>query len=167
MEKEQGSALIEAIVALAAIVVAVAAVAILMVSSVSNSEFIKNQNQANKYAQEGMEYLRSKKDENFDNFLSNYKEDHSYCLTEDFRKGNRETDSKCQGERLGSDPNKQFIRTVEIKPGTIANGCGDGESYHVTVTVHWQSGKCDVNTKPFCHESRLVSCFIDKPQIAP
>ena len=55
---DKGQTIIEAVVALATILLIIAAIAVVIVNALYNSQFIKNQNEANKYAQQGMEFVK-------------------------------------------------------------------------------------------------------------
>src|SRR3990170_7744222 len=78
--KKSGQTLVEATIALASILLTLAAVAIAISTSVSNSQFIKQQSQASKYAQEGMEQLRYTRNTNPTTFFS---QNGIYCMNED------------------------------------------------------------------------------------
>ena len=56
---QKGQTMIEAIVALVTILLIVTAIAIVIVNGLYNSSYIKNQNEANKLAQQGMEFVRN------------------------------------------------------------------------------------------------------------
>ena len=154
---QKGSALLEAIIALSAVVLAMAGIAIVVTASVSNASFIQDQNQANKYAQEAMEYLRSDQDESYATFLNTYVKDTEFCLDGNFVPGSLTNCSLDEGK---------FIRTVMASTPAIGD-CGgnlyDDDSRLVTVIVKWQSGKCDVGVSPFCHQSLLRTCFTRPP----
>ena len=148
----QGSALIEAVVALAAVVIIVTAISIIVTLSVSNSTFIKNQNLANKYAQQGMEYIRGIKENDFSQFIT-YRgiAGNNYCL--DFQNQLR---LDCYDQVI---PELGFKRNVSFKPG-----CGvNGSDTQVGVSVKWSSGKCPQDNT-FCHKAEFISCFSDSAE---
>ncbi len=156
MSTQSGSALLEAIIALGAVVMAVAGIAILMVSSASNAAFIQNQNQANKYAQEGMEYLKSVKNQSYTDFLDLFPVSGvDYCQNEQFQ--NVTADNNCSGARIEGG---KYVRTVMVNHDS--SNCENG-AHQVSVQVSWQSGKCDVNVNSFCHNTLLRTCFVRPP----
>ena len=59
-----GQSLIEVLVALSLAVLAISALVSVTMTSVKNAQFSKNQIQAEKYAQEGMEWVRLQKEKN-------------------------------------------------------------------------------------------------------
>jgi Tfp pilus assembly protein PilV len=156
---QTGAALLEAIVALAAVVVALAGIAVVVTASVSNSQFIQDQNQANKYAQEGIEYIKSYKEQSYADFLSNFSSAGALCLGEASSGFPTSTEADCGTTRIG---NNKFIRRVQVT--TLSNCASSGQPGHqVIVTVNWQSSKCDVTTNSFCHTSELQTCVAPPP----
>lgn len=166
---QKGSSLIEAIVALGAIVVTIAAVSILTAVSASNTEYIKNQNTANKYAQAGMEFIKSMKDESYGKLIQNIPVGTSRCLTGDLPHSVFDTDfstkvpsGTCLG--YGQSIDNQYRRTVVLDNSTDCDVAGATlDSKRVTVNVSWQSGKC--SSGQFCHNVTLTSC-ITQPSAA-
>lgn len=147
----KGQTLIEVSIALSAILLTLAAISILVVTSVSNSIFIKNQSQAAKYAQEGMEYVRYLKNNNIPLFTSY---DGTLCM------GDNNTLAVSTGGCTQINVDGQYIRQVDFNKGGSIN-CVD--QTEVTVTVRWQSTKCTGTDTAgrFCHTSVLLSCFQD------
>jgi Tfp pilus assembly protein PilV len=66
-----GQSLFEVLLALAVITLTVVGIASLSTYAVSNTTYSRNKNQATRYAQEGIEWVRSERDSNITNFLSN------------------------------------------------------------------------------------------------
>ena len=155
---QTGAALLEAIVALSAVVVAVAGIAVVITASISNSQFVQDQNRANKYAQEGMEYLKSEKENNYSQFITKYN-GKNHCFNDEFEML-IPYDGNCGGNnRLG---NGKFIRTIKMAESNICKTNLSNpleKAYRAEVTVYWQSSKCDVSTNSFCHSSELTTCF--------
>lgn len=145
--KEAGQTIIEATIALASILLTLAAIAVAISTSVSNSTFIKQQNQASKYAQDGMEQLRYLRNTNPTSF---FLKDGTKCFNED----NSLDDIPCTAVNIAN----TFKREAEFTQ-TQSLECGD--STKVIVSVFWASGKCDV-ANTFCHKSQLVSCFVNQ-----
>jgi Tfp pilus assembly protein PilV len=140
----RGQTLIETLVALAVGVVVVSAITVISVTTLSNAQYVRSQENATKYAQEGIEMMRKIRNSSYAGFRSYTAS--SYCLDEGAT--TLTTTGPC------TTPNilETFIRTVQI----TQNGCGANIS-RVTVTVSYRTGKCASNT--YCHSSRLVSCL--------
>src|SRR3989344_342773 len=80
LSSESGQTLLEALIALATAVVIISAMAVLVLSSLSNAQFSKNQNQATQYAQQGIEFLKNLSQSNWITF-NTY--NGSYCMPSD------------------------------------------------------------------------------------
>lgn len=154
MKKQTGQTLIEAIIALATILLIITAISIVIVNSLHNSQFIKNQNEANKYAQEGMEFIRNLQRNDLATFVSlspnQTNQVSMYCID---NVNNALTQENCDGTTVNT--GESHIRTIVL---SSAGGCAEGTEINVMVTVSWLSTKCPVDNR-FCHKSQLVSCM--------
>ncbi|HVZ66891.1 MAG TPA: hypothetical protein VG917_01385 [Patescibacteria group bacterium] len=140
----KGQTIIEATIALASIMLTLAAISIAITTSVSNSQFIKNQTLASKYAQSAMEYMSYLRNTDPTTFEARTG---IYCMNGD----NSLDTGSCPTVNLAN----TFKREVDFSQDATSD-CGGGTE--VTVSVYWSSGKCgSVNT--FCHKSQLISCF--------
>ncbi len=158
----KGQTIIEAIVALAAILVAISAIAVVVTLSVSNATYVKSQNLANKYAQDGMEFLRNAEsaaipvkvgatsDETSASNVDFFDLLGSYC----FHENNILSPGSTATCTVGS--STAFKREVYVDDGCAGDISGGGKE--VTVIVRWSGTKCNTGNT-FCHESKLVSCF--------
>lgn len=152
--KQLGQTIIETVIALSIILIILAAIATAIITSTSNSKFLKDQTLANKHAQGGMEYIRFLRNTNPSSFKA---KDGYKCMNED----NTFDVGQCTAVNIQN----AFKREVEfIQDSTY---CGedpnDRGNYgtEVRVAVYWSSGKCtDLNT--FCHKVELISCFSDQ-----
>jgi len=164
MRKSQsGQTIIEAIVALVTILLIITAIAIVIVSGLYNSSFIKNQNEANKYAQQGIELVRNIQKNDLKTFRgyvddSDPEEDYPYyCIDEQTSTLYGDTCSN-----TGINTATSFNRVVEFSPGggdcQAAFTDSTTAAARVTVTVKWSSSKCPASNT-FCHESKLVTCM--------
>ncbi|MCX7928283.1 MAG: type II secretion system GspH family protein [Patescibacteria group bacterium] len=82
--KDLGQSLFEVIVALALIGIVLTGIVALSVASIRNASFAKNNAQANRYAQEAIEWIRRQRDANWDQFLNNFAPTNgmfNYCLS--------------------------------------------------------------------------------------
>jgi Tfp pilus assembly protein PilV len=160
---QKGQTMIEAIVALMTILLIITAIAVVITNGLYNSQFIKNQNEANKYAQQGMELVRNIQQNDLEEFSQPNFQNTTLCIDE-----NTQTlidDSQiCAGINTG----KYYNRTITFSQG--AEPCVGIEptgtalavsETKVTVTVAWSSSKCD-KTNTFCHKSVLQACLPDK-----
>lgn len=148
---EKGQTLIEVLVALAAAVAVIVAITIIVVTSLSNVEFTKNQNLATEYSRQGLEILRQLAKESWTNFSSytsiNYclaQGSSSPCVMGSVSCG---TPTTC-GQNVGI-----FVRQITIEQ----NSSSCSNNVKVTSTVKWSDSKC--TTDPFCHSVILESCF--------
>ncbi|MCS7092483.1 MAG: type II secretion system GspH family protein [Patescibacteria group bacterium] len=84
--KDLGQSLFEVIVALALIGIVLTGIVALSVASIRNASFAKNNAQANRYAQEAIEWIRRQRDANWDQFLNNFapldNQTFNYCLSD-------------------------------------------------------------------------------------
>lgn len=153
---QEGQTLIEVAIALSIMLIALTAISLAMLTSLSNSQFIKNQSIAKQYAQQGMETVRSMRNNNLVQFNSY---DGSECMGDD---NTITVDSgNCGGVNLAG----SFIRQVQFTKSST--DCSSGTL--VSVTVSWSSSKCDPSTpgSRFCHKSQLVSCFQEQNSASP
>lgn len=150
---ERGQTIIEATIALASILLTLGAIAISISTSVSNSQFIKQQSQASKYAQEAMEYFRYQRNVNPGIFFAEGDWIGSYCFGSD--------KTLVSGTCTGVNISNSFKREVRFDLNPSDCGAGTKRSKKVTVIVSWSSGKCNVSNT-FCHKSQLESCFTDQ-----
>ena len=137
-----GQTLIEVLVALGIISIIVTALAALVVTSMSNAQLSKNQNQALDYAREGMEVVRRLRDEDVVGFRSY---NNTFCLD----KGSGVLGVDCANLNIDN----FFLRKVII----VQSGCSANVA-SVVVTVSWADGKC-TSGNAFCRVTRLESCL--------
>jgi len=145
---EKGQTLLEAVIALSVLVITLAAIAISIVIALNNSIFLKNQNLANKYAQEGIEHIRNLKITDFGEYKLKATVGSVYCLD-----GSFEFSPLPCIINVGS-----FKRDVRFESG---GGCGSG-GIETIVSVRWTSGKCPTSgLDNYCHKAQVSSCFYD------
>lgn len=154
----KGQTLIEVIVALSVVMLILAAISIAVTASVSNSSFIKNQNLASKYAQEGIEHIRHLYG-NQKNFYEDYSAPAVFFMDDD-------NVISLDGGFDAPNIDGQFVRTVDFDIDTDCDsGFGNNEELKVTVSVYWSSGKCRGEASAqqrYCHKSELVTCFTER-----
>lgn len=158
---ESGQTLIEAIVALSALLISLAGISIAVIYAVNNTTFIKNQNLASKYAQQGMEYLKNKTDNGETVTLNPAVQGKQ---TDDFR---NLSGPFCFAENYdistsiaGCQTNIQgfFERSVTFEKDTCGGKPFSGSE--ATVTVKWTSSKCpNDDALRYCHKAEFHSCF--------
>jgi len=143
--KQLGQTLLEALIALGTAVVIISAMSVLVLSSLNNAQFSKNQNQATQYAQQGIEVLKNLAQSNWASFsiLSGH-----YCLPQD---NVLVPSATCSLPNLGS-----FGREVDI---TLDSASCAPRTSLVTVTVSWSDNKCTSAIDPYCHKIPIISCI--------
>lgn len=146
MKLQRGQTIIEAVIALTTIMLILTAIAIVVVSGLYNSQFIRNQNLANKYSQQGMEFIRNMQQNDIAQFGS-----YNLITTCIDEQTLTLTTENCNQVNVGG----THIRTIQLNKDVAP--CQAGET-RVTVASKWGSSKCpDDNT--FCHASVLSSCL--------
>jgi len=78
-KKQLGQTLLEALIALSTAVVIISAMTVIVLSSLSNAQFSRNQNQATLYAQQGIEFLKNLAQSDWASFTANTQV--NYCLS--------------------------------------------------------------------------------------
>ena len=78
-KKQLGQTLLEALIALATAVVIISAMTVIVLSSLNNAQFSRNQNQATQYAQQGIEFLKNLAQSDWASFKANTQV--NYCLS--------------------------------------------------------------------------------------
>jgi prepilin-type N-terminal cleavage/methylation domain-containing protein len=144
----KGQTLIEVLVALGIATIVVSAITITSISSLSNASHIKDQSQATKYAQEGLETIRNIRNSGYEDFKLSY--GGLYCL---------EAGQTVLGSPVSAcseNINGKFVRSVRIEQGQCGSNVGANIT-SVTVEVAYTSGKCQSGT--FCHKSQVTSCL--------
>lgn len=144
---EKGQTIIEAVVALATILLIIAAIAIVIVNALYNSQFIKNLNTANKYAQQGMEFVKDIQQNDLSSFASY--NGGPYCINTAV---SPPLTLIC-GDSMNSG---SLRRTIDFSKNST--DCNAATETKVTVIVKWSSTKCS-SSNTFCHQSELVSCM--------
>ena len=145
---EKGATLIEALIALSVAVAIVSAIVVAVISSLSNAQFTRNQNQANHFAQEGMEIVRQIRNNSWISFInlsSTY-----YCLDENSKALTTKGVSGC-GQNIGI-----YIREINIEHNNSPSCVGTSR---VTSNVSWSDAKCTDVRNTFCHKVTLISCM--------
>lgn len=156
---QSGQTIIEAIVALSAILLTISAIAVAVLTGISNSTFVKNQNLGNKYAQQGIEFVRNIKENDINKFI-NYSG--TWCIDESVSPPVLTQEAtKCGGIVNAGDTHIREIIFDVGSTGTSYSPCSEKET-RITVKASWPSGKCG-ETDRYCHRSELATCFINQP----
>lgn len=158
MKKSQiGQTLIEVLVALSVISIIVTSITIAVITSLNNAEFVKNQNLATEYAQQGMEEIRFMRNTNYTSFTGL---NGQYCLKDTCTQivPSSQDCGTLGGNNCGSNVSTIFDREVDVYSGNVVqNPCKYGTS--VTSTVSWADNKCTNRNNPYCHVVKLATCF--------
>lgn len=155
MKKQKGQTLVEVLVALSTIVIVVSAITAVSISALNNAEFEKNQGLSVSYAQQGMEIVRSMKNNDYTTFqtLSN-----KYCLEKSCNSISTTIGNAC-GPEVGSCSQNvdTFVREVVFEQKSI--DCS-AVATKVTVNVSWSDNKCS-GSNIFCHVTSIATCMSD------
>ncbi len=138
----KGQTLIEVLVALGLIGVIATVLSTVVLTSLGNARFSKDQSLATQYAQEGLEIIRLLRDKNYTVFrnISNG----TYCLAKDAE----DLSPDCQTANVDN-----FLRRVTV----VQAGCAVSVA-RVSVIVSWQDSKC-ASGNPYCRNSNLETCL--------
>ena len=143
---EKGQTLLELLVALSVGIIIVTAVTVSILSSLSGSQFNRDQSLATSYAQDGMENIRKLRDQNWSTFAGI---NGTFCMDKSFAL------SPASGCASAPNVDNTFIREVTVQ----SNGCASNAS-KVTVQVQWTDGECPASgSNQFCHKTELNSCL--------
>lgn len=179
----KGQTLIEALVALAVAVVVISAINSTVTTALSNVHYSKDQNLATHYAEQGMEYMRKLRNQDWNQYMSNT----TFNFLSDGAGGTNDWAVSCfvpssSGPSLAPlssangtcgtfDSSNSFIRTVRGEKESTDCGGGSGVDIRkIIVTVAWSDSKCssgavggdNFGISPlFCHNVQLTSCFSD------
>ena len=153
-KKQSGQTLLEALVALATAVVIISAMTVVVLSSLNNAQFSKNQNQATLYAQQGIEFLKNLSQSNWTTF-NTY--NGSYCMSSDNSLPQKTGQSCVPSPNVGI-----FLREVTINQSS--SSCNPSTTL-VTVSVGWSDNKCTSATDVYCHKVKLVSCIYNSTTV--
>ncbi len=156
----RGQTLVEAIIALTVLVVIITAIAALTLNSISNSIFLRSQDTANKFAQEGMDFLSTQKKQDYTTFSAMPND--NYCLSySSSRNPQWPLVSGSGAACLNS--NTTFTHEVNILSGGCVTAGVVG--IQVTLSVGWTDSKCLGGA--YCHRAKLQSCFTNSSIINP
>ena len=154
---EAGQTLMEILLAFSVAVLILSAIVIVVITSLSNAQYTKNQNLANSYAREGMAVIKKLRDSSWIQFSSlTYP---NYCLGPTLTLTEASPLLLCRqnGYLVG----EIFSREVNFVHNSL--DCSSGSK--ATVTVSWADSKCPVGNS-LCHNVQLITCFssIDQKQ---
>ena len=144
-----GQVLIEAIVALAVVAFVLTGIVTALIASVNNSTFAKNQNLATNFAQEGLDFMRDQKENDFNSFSSLGTLDSEYCL------GPNDT-TIASGNSCIEKIETIFTRKIYVDS---SSGISCDAGVFVSSVVSWNDSRCDSSAE--CHKVELDSCFLD------
>lgn len=145
-----GQMLIEALVALSIFLIALTAIVITLVAAVANSRFTQDQNNANKFAQGGIEKVRNLRNTNADLFSDYGPSGARYPMAED--------DEIPDINQPALTPNIQGKYRRYVTFYTSNPSCN---GTLVSVTVEWNSSRCRSASNRWCHSSEQTTCFTE------
>lgn len=163
MRSQKGQTLLEVLLAFGVSLLVLGATIFGITVSLSNTQYTKNQNLANSYAQEGMAVVRQIRDSDWTTF-SQYAAaaNTAYCLGQDPVELKKLTlpNQNCLGQSPVPAVGGIFSREVKFEHNS--SSC-DAIGSKVVVKVSWADSKCPVGT-PLCHKVELITCFANIDQ---
>lgn len=166
---EAGQTLLEILLAFSVSILVLSAVIFGITTSLSNTQYTKNQNLANSYAREGMAIVRKTRDSGWSQFVSSYTTNTTYCLNQ----GSTELISASGPPTVVCGINVGIFTREIIFEHDSLSCCSNSspicemgiKGSKAAVKVSWSDNKCPVGT-PFCHKVELITCFsnIDQKQ---
>jgi hypothetical protein len=162
---EAGQTLLEILLALGVSVLVLSAAVLGVTTSLSNTQYTKNQGLANSYAQEGMAVVRKIRDSSLHDFASlGLITNTTYCLGPS-PMGLEELTLPAKNCKEQSVVPENGIFSREVKFEHNSDSCATNcpgatciKGSKVTVKVSWSDNKCPVGT-PLCHKVELITCF--------
>ncbi len=175
LRQQHGQSLIEVLIAFAALSVIIVSTTLVVISALTNAQFVKNQHLATEYAQQGIELVRSMRENNFDAFLSLSNPGNlptpdnveHYCMAKACTQLTTYpgdcgllTTPSCTAQNLDA-----FVRGVTIdrtrsssciNPTFEASPPSQWPS-QVTVAVSWADGQCPQGS--YCHTVSVTTCL--------
>lgn len=151
-----GQTLIESLVALGIIIVVMSAIGVVIATSLYNSQFVRDQNLANKYSQQGMELIRNIQQGDISSFAS--LDGNGYCI--DGALILPSSDPKCSNDLANIGNMYRRINFDKDEVTCNPGGALPNQPQHTKVIVitSWTSSKCSSGVK-YCHDSAVESCL--------
>lgn len=167
---EAGQTLMEVLLAFSVSILVLSAIVVGITTSLSNTQYTKNQNLANSYTKEAMTVVRQIRDSNWTNFFQ-YKNNTTYCLGQNPMELKELTlpALNCGVQSPVGDIFSREVRFEHASQSCIADPLCSGplcvKGSKATIKVSWSDNKCPVGT-PLCHSVELITCFssIDQKQ---
>jgi len=164
---EAGQTLLEVLLAFSVSILVLGAVIFGITTSLSNTQYTKNQGLANSYAQEGMAVVRQIRDSSWHDFYSLkdlYATNATYCLGQNPMEL-RELTLPALNCGVQSPVGGIFSREVKFEHNSLSccsnnsPTCESGtKGSKATVKVSWSDSKCPIGN-PLCHKVELITCF--------
>lgn len=172
MIEQRGQTLLEILLAFSISIMVLGAVIFGITTSLSNTQYTKNQNLANSYAQEGIAVVRQIRDSGWSTF-SAYSSNTAYCLGPSSMelKALTPPNTNCWAQ---SPVPAGGVFSREVKFEHDSDSCAANcpgptclKGSKATVRVSWSDNKCPAGASdPLCHNVELITCFsnIDQKQ---
>lgn len=150
---EKGQTLVEALIALGVATIIITAIGMVVITSLDNATFSKNQNLATQYAQEGMDIMRKKSNTDWGTFIAFCPGGNcTFCLPQS---SENLVSGTCTTPNITNGIGNKFIRKIIMNSGAGCSATGQ----KVSVIVSWGDGKCKDAGDPYCHNVTLDTCF--------
>ncbi len=144
----KGQSMFEMVLAIFIITMIIVAVVVLSTNSISNSLFSRNKTTANRYSQEAIEWLRSERDLDFENFKTNAIG--TYCLQNPLSSSTWSNTGACSSSEV-IDTNSIFKRDVVFTTTAIS---ASQNAVQAVVTTRWDDSRGT-------HEAIITTNFTD------
>ncbi len=158
MKKQTGQTLLEILLAFSVLILVLSAIVVGITTSLSNTQYTKNQGLATAYAKEAIAVVRQIKDSSWSDFSS--KTQPVYCLPQNSTTLTEPSLPPNCGQNVGI-----FSREISFAHSSPDCANADILGSKVTVRVSWSDNKCPIGN-PFCHKIEFITCFsnIDQKQ---
>ncbi|MBI2613177.1 MAG: hypothetical protein HYW62_00145 [Candidatus Levybacteria bacterium] len=171
---EAGQTLLEILLAFSVSILVLSAIIVGITTSLSNTQYTKNQNLANSYAQEGMAIVRQIRDSGWATFTS-YASNTAYCLGPSpiglvpltLPALNCGVQSPVPAGGIFSREVKFVHQSPDCCPDNTNTCANNVRGSQATVKVSWSDNKCPTGGSPLCHKVELITCFsnLDQKQL--
>lgn len=152
MKKRSGQTMLELVMALTVALVIITAIVSVVTVSLRNSIFAKQQAEVTRFAQEGMEWVRTEKEKDWGTFYSKSGvATQRFCINA-LTWPNPDIRVPCSGSSyIGS---TIYYRDLELIQREKLGLAGDNETVEATIIVSWNDSRGR-------HSSRLTTQFVD------
>lgn len=144
---------------------------IAVISSLNNATFVRSQNQVNKIAQQGIEYVRDQVVNNnqFTTYTTAPYNGSTRCMNPDYGMATVVSTLSIPQSFCTTLIDGKYIRTVYFLASRCTGVTNDfANGLLTTVRVYWRDSKCpNGSTNYYCHSQDVSSCFVNPTKQLP